>query len=113
MTAEERRILSPLAHSLRLDYPGSWSDLKYQTQYGPEFAEFPYYPAATEFQKAAQQAISGLDLNDKAALATAWRSRPRLYTFTEDERILKQYGVILVDLIVKRAKQAGSRTSGF
>ena len=70
-----------LATTLRLDDPELWSDLKYQTQYGPEFAEFPYYPAAIEFQETAQQAIAQLDLNDKTALVTAWRSRPR-YPYT-------------------------------
>ena len=114
MTEVEKRILSPLARSLRLDKPGLWSDLKYQSQNGPEFAEFPYYPAAIEFQEAAQQIIAALESGDKTALVTAWRSKPRYpYTFTEDERILKQYGVILLDLIVKRARHAGSRTSEF
>jgi len=86
--------------------------LKYETQYGPEFGEFPYHPAAIEFQEVAQQAIAGLDDGDKAALVAAWRSKPRYpYEFADDERILKQYGVILVDLIVIRARQAGARTS--
>jgi hypothetical protein len=114
MTGEERRILSPLASSLRSDFPGMWSDLKYETQYGPEFGEFPYYPAAIEFQDAAQQAIAGLSDSDKIVLVEAWRSKPRYpYEFTQPERILQQYGVILVDLIVTRARQAGARTSEF
>jgi len=46
VTEQERRILGPLARSIRTAYPGVWSDLKDQTQFGPEFSEFPYYPAA-------------------------------------------------------------------
>jgi len=114
VTPEERRILSPLARRLRLDCSGIWSDLKYQTQYGPEFGEFPYYPAALEFQDPAQRAVAGLDQVEKRVLLAQWRSKSRHpYDFTDDDRILRQYGVILVDLIVNRARQAGARTSQF
>jgi hypothetical protein len=40
----------PLVRALRMLEDGLWSNLKYQTQYWPEFAEFPYFPAAVEFQ---------------------------------------------------------------
>ena len=114
MTAEERQILNPLARELRIDNEGLWSDLKYETQQGPEFVEFPYFPSAIEFQAPAQAAIDALDPAAKATLVAAWRSRPRYpYEFTDEARILKQYAVILVDLIVKRAKQAGARTTEF
>lgn len=114
MTPEERRILSPLARRLRLDHPYNWSDLKYETQHGPESHEFPYYPSALEFQEPAHLAIAGLSDSDKSVLLAQWRSKSRYpYEFTDDERILKPYGIILVDQIVIRARQAGARTSGF
>ena len=114
MTPEERRILSPLAVRLRSDDPECWSGLKYETQNGPEFDEFPYYPAALEFQAPAHEAIVGLDASEKAILLAQWRSKDRSpYGFTDDARILKQYGIILVDLMVKRARRAGARTSWF
>lgn len=114
MTPGERRILSPLVRQLRLDYPDEWSSLKYETQNGPEFGEFPYYPAALEFQEPAQQAIADLDSADASVLLAQWQSKPRYpYDFTDDQRILRQYEVILVDLLVKRARQAGARTSEF
>ena len=114
MTPEERRILSPLARQLRLGDPGNWSGLKYQTQNGPEFGEFPYFPAALEFQDSAQQAVAELATAEKTILLAQWRSKSRYpYEFTDDERILVQYGVILVDLIVQRARQAGARTNEF
>ena len=114
MTPEERRILSPLARQLRLDYPEDWSSLKYETQYGPEFGEFPYYPAALEFQKPAERAIADLNTTEKSALLAQWRSKPRYpYDFTDDQRILRQYQIILVDLLVTRARQAGARTNEF
>lgn len=114
MTSEERRILSPLASSLRTEDPGSWSDLKYETQNGPYFGQFPYHPAALEFKDAAHHAIDQLPDGDKVALLAAWRSTSRYpYNFTDDHQILRQYEVILVDLIVKRARQAGARTIEF
>ena len=114
MTPDERRILSPLARQLRLDYPEGWWSLKYETQNGPEFCEFPYYPAAVEFQKPAQRAIADLDVAEKSTLLAQWRSKPRYpYDFNDDQRILRQYEVILVDLLVKRASQAGARTIEF
>ena len=114
MIPAERKILSPLARSLRIEYDGLWSDLKYETQHGPEFAQFPYFPAALEFQRPAEDAIASLDDGDKNTLVAAWRSRPRYpYDLTDDARILKQYAVILVDVIVTRARQAGARTAEF
>jgi hypothetical protein len=114
MTSEEQRILSPLARQLRLDYPEEWWSLKYETQNGPEFGEFPYYPTAVEFQKPAQLAIANLDIAKKSILLEQWRSKPRYpHDFTDDQQILRQYGVILVDLLVKRARQAGARTTEF
>ncbi len=50
MTELERRILLPLACRLRMEYAAAWSDLKYETQFGPETMEFPCYPAALDFQ---------------------------------------------------------------
>lgn len=91
-----------------------WSDLKYETQHGPEFCEFPYYQSAIEFQAPAQLAVAGLSDSEKSALVEAWLSKPRYpYDFTQPERILRQYGIILVELIVTRARQAGSRTGEF
>jgi hypothetical protein len=110
MTAEERRILPPLARALRLGRPRTWSDLKYETQFGPEFVDFPYYPAAIEYESDAKQAIAGLDDSSKLALVAAWRSKPRHpNTFTDDKQILMQYAFVLLDLIVLRARQAATR----
>jgi hypothetical protein len=111
MTAEERKILAPLARALRVGCPGTWSDLTHETQYGPEFLEFPYYPAAIEFESEARRAVARLDDSTKRALVPAWQSKPRHpYTFTHDAQILMQYAFVLLDLIVLRARPAGSRT---
>ncbi len=114
MTPEERKILSPLARQLREDYPDDWSSLKYQINDGAEFCEFPYYMAAVEFQEPAHNAIAGLNNDQKSTLIAQWRSKPRFpYEFNDDDRILRQYEVILVDLLVKRARQAAARTTEF
>ena len=110
MTELERRILGPLARRLRVANPGVWSTLKHQSQFGPEDWEFPYYPAALDFQDPAHQMISGLDLREKSLLLESWRSRPRLLRLEKDEEILRQYGLVLLDLLLKRAKQAAART---
>jgi hypothetical protein len=114
MTQKEREILSPIVRRLWTDDPSTWSDLKYQTQYGPEFPNFPYYPAAVEFQDEAQRAIKNLTQADKNTLVAEWRAGFRHpYNFTDEDRILKQYGVIVIDQLVNRAKQAGARTAEF
>jgi hypothetical protein len=38
--------------------PEWWKELKYQTQYGPEYTDFPYFPAALEFDALARNAIN-------------------------------------------------------
>ena len=110
MTAIERQILDPLAQKLRMAHPGVWSTVKHQSQFGPEDSDFPYYPAALDFQDPAQQMISGLDLREKSLLLKSWRSRPRLLHLEKDEEILRQYELVLLDLLLKRAKQAAART---
>jgi hypothetical protein len=110
MTQQERQILGPLARRLREANPRAWSSLKHETQFGPEFSEFPYYPAALELQEPAQQMIGTLNPGEKALLLESWRSTRRLLHLQRDEEILNQYAVVLVDLLVQRARQAGART---
>jgi hypothetical protein len=52
-----------------------WWSLKYETQNGPEFLEFPYYPTAVEFHPA-QQAVTDLSVAaDPSPRSTARCSR--------------------------------------
>lgn len=112
VTKAEKRILSPLIQRLRLDAQELWSSLKYETHYGPEFVSFPYFHAAIEFRDMAHEAIAGLDASEKIILLSEWRSKSRHpYTFTDDARILQQYEIIVLDQLVKRARQAGRRTN--
>lgn len=113
MTKEESRILSSLARSLRLSNPMTWSELKQQTQIGPEFAEFPYFPAALELENAARRVITALVPEDKDALLEAWHSKLRYLRLDQDEEILRQYAVVLVDLIVQRARHAAARSNSW
>ena len=114
MIAEERKVLSPLARKLRVENANLWSALKYETQFGPNFGQFPYHPSAVEFQVIADAEIAALGDATKQALVAAWHSKPRYpFNFKDDERILKQYAMILVELIVTRACQAGARTIDF
>jgi hypothetical protein len=55
-----------------------------------------------------------LDIAKKSIALEQWRSKPRYpHDITDDQGILRPYGVILVDLLVKGARQAGARTTEF
>src|SRR5579872_4931434 len=111
VTRKELQIIGPCAQRLRWSFPGLWSDLKYQTQFGPEFGEYPYFPAAMNLQEAAQDLINGLDPDQKAALINFWRSIPRLIQIDSEEDILRRYAAVLIDELVCRARRAGRRSS--
>ncbi len=111
MTRGELQILGPIATRLHKQLPQSWSSLCYQTQYGPEFHEYPYYPAAFEFEGHACNAVANLGEAEKKALVERWRSRTRLIEITSSERIIQRYGYVLTELIIARARAAGARTS--
>ena len=110
MTRQETSIIGPLLRQVRILSPEWWSELKYQTQYGPEFTDFPYYPAALEFKALARHAIIHLDDNKKEVLVQQWRSRHRMIKLKSEQEILDQYATILLDYIVETAKWAASRS---
>ena len=111
MTARsEKKILGSLLHEIRSLYPEVWHELKYQTQYGPEFSDFPYFPAALELESSAQTAIRGLTSQDKEVLVENWNSKPRLIELKSPDEILDRYGTILLDYIISIAKSAGAKT---
>lgn len=109
MTLEERRVLNPLVRKLRSDNPHYWWNLKYQTQFGPEVVDFPYYPAALEFRSAAADAISELPAAEKRLLIEQ-RAQARVVELDTEDQILRQYSAILLDALVSSAKSAGGRT---
>jgi len=110
MVRTERKILGSLLRRIRLTYPDVWYDLKYETQHGPEFSEFPYYPAALELQAGATAAIGSLDEAEKDVLVSVWKSRPRPVELRTRDEILTRYGTILLGYAVSTARRAGART---
>jgi hypothetical protein len=110
MLRSERKILGSLLRRIRLTYLDVWHDLKYETQHGPEFSDFPHFPAALELQAGATAAIGSLDEAEKDVLVRAWRARPRLIELRTRDEILNQYGTILLDYVVSTARGAGART---
>lgn len=110
MTREETSILGPLLRRVRILSPEWWVELKYQTQYGPEFVDFPYYPAAMEFKVSACNAINQLDDDKKEILIQQWRSRNRMIKLESEQEIVDQYGSVLLDYIIETAKWAASRS---
>lgn len=111
LSRTEWRILSPLATRVRSKQLGQWFSLTYQTQYGPEFDSFPYYPAAMEMEGSAREEVHSLSRTDKALLVEAWRAARRVISITPEEAILDRYGLVVLDIVIRRAKKAGSRTS--
>ena len=110
MTRGELAILGPIATRLRKADRESWWSLKHQTQFGPQFPEFPYHPAAFDFEGPAQDAIHGLSRQARARLVGLWRSQSRLVSVTPEEAILDRYAAVLVDYLVQLARSAGART---
>lgn len=84
--------------------------LKYETQHGPRSSQFPYYPAALEYEPIAKEAVLSLPPEVKRGLVLQWRSRFRLIDLTQEEAILSGYATVIVDEIIRRAELAGSRT---
>lgn len=111
MTRTEFRILSPIARKLRKANLGLWQSLVYQIQFGAESIQFPYYPAALDFEPAAMEAVHDLPRDSKALLVKEWGSVHRLISRSTPEAILDRYGVMLMGLLISRAKAAGNRTS--
>lgn len=111
MTRDEIKILGPLLRKVRRRNPYVWNDLKYQTQFGPEFGEFPYFPCALDLELSARSAIRRLEQAQKQILVAQWRSKPRMIHLSTDEEILEQYGTMLLDYIVETAKMAGARSN--
>ena len=111
MTRDETRIIAPLLKQVRMAAPSWWDDLKYQTQYGPEFVEFPYFPAALQLRALAIDAVGRLNPSKKILLVAQWRSRPRLLKLDSEEEIINQYGCVLLDYIVETARWAALRSN--
>ncbi len=109
----ELSILSPLVTRLRRRLPYEWDSLKYQTQFGPYCSDFPYYPAALDFKKPAQEAVHSLSRQQKRLLVDSWRSHPRPVSLTSEQAILDRWALVLVDRLVQRARAAGARTSSW
>lgn len=113
MTRTELRILSPIASELRLAHPHDWWSLKYQTQFGPEFDDWPHFVAALEFVRPAEEAVHGLPRSAKSLLVAEWRSKPRDRSVTPIEAVLDGYASMIIEVLVKRAITAGERTDSW
>jgi hypothetical protein len=110
LTRREREILrEPIRNIVRAN-KYLWHDLKYETQYGPEFIHFTYYPSGVELWDIAKDEIAQLSDGAKIELLQQWHSSPRVIRLTSDEEILDRYATVVLDEVVKRARTAGNRT---
>ena len=113
MTRIEWQILGPVATELHEQFPEMWDALRYQTQFGPESQSFPYFPAALDFEGPAIESVHSLPTTKKAILLEEWVSSHRYVSVTPPDAILDRYAIVVVDILVNRAKTAGGRMSSF
>jgi hypothetical protein len=111
ISRREQQILSPVVTRIRKANPELWESLKRQTQFGPEFTDFPYFLAALEMEPTAIAFVRELPGTDRESLVAEWRAHDRLIHIEEDADIIRQYGLIALDVLVARARAAGNRTS--
>jgi hypothetical protein len=86
----------------------TWNDLRYQTQFGSEHDEFPFFPAALELMPIATEAVHDLPPMVKAQLIDIWTSERRAIDGPA-EAILDRCGTMVLELLVARARAAGRR----
>jgi hypothetical protein len=113
MTRDELAILGPVASHLCKQTQAECNSLRYETQFGSCFAEFPYHPAAIDLESYAKDAIHSLPREQKNQLVACWRRSARLISITPPEAIIDRYAVMLIDILVRRARAAGARTSNW
>src|SRR5438067_2306109 len=106
MSPAARRIVERLATLVRQGDVNAWHSLKYQTQFGPEFAEFPYYPAALELSKAAEDAIAACGPAEKTVLIADSLASSNARSDSEGT-ILNRYSAVILDALISRARSAG------
>ncbi|OPJ62560.1 hypothetical protein [Clostridium oryzae] len=109
MNIDEKNILFPLIKEIRENDRELWKQLKYETQQGPEFNEYPYYAAAFDYVDRTKKIINGLDEITKKRLVKLWQEEKRVISLDKDEDILDRYAVIVVNEIIRRARVAGNR----
>jgi hypothetical protein len=113
MRRRELQLLNPVASGVIDSNRGIWATLKYETQFGPEFHSFPYYPAAAELNRESKAAVKALSIDARHELVHLWKGSRRLIDLETEDEILTRYGMVVLDLIVQRARRAGSRTSNW
>lgn len=64
-----------------------------------------------ELEYAAREEVHSLPRAEKSLLVRDWRSCHRVISITPEEAILDRYGLVVLDILIQRARTAGSRTS--
>lgn len=109
MTRVEYRLLGRLASQVKARNEAIWHRLKYETQFGPESWDFPYYPAALELSATTIEIVYSLSQEEKEVLLHEWQTQTWRDISGPTEAILDRFGVMVLDLIINRARAAGRR----
>ena len=107
MNRHERALLRETINAVARHHPNAWWELKWQI-YDGGFRS--YYPAQGEFNPAASRAVNALPDDRKQALIQAWNSSNPPRESLPDVQILERYKILIVEVIVERARVAGNRT---
>jgi hypothetical protein len=107
MTKTEYAILGRLAKRLRAEHLETWRGVRYQTQFGPESWNWPYYPAALDLIESAKGLVRELPTGEKQRLLDEWASKPERPDQGVPDAIFARCGVIVLDIFIARAKAAG------
>lgn len=106
-TKIEKEILRNPVKELIRSNKRAWNDLKREI-FDRGYQSF--YNSQVEFDKSAKEAVLSLSDEEKQALIKEWKRMQRVFELKADKRILNQYGLMIVEMIVERARK--SKTVG-
>lgn len=109
LTPEQRRILGPRIKAMVHHNKHVWWELKRQL-FDSGSSGAGVYHWESVYRELAHHFIGALSDEDKTILVTEWRRENIEQASSGDETILKFYGAIVGEEIVRRAEIASNRT---
>ncbi len=110
MTRVEARLLRDVINTVAHTDPERWENLKYETEYGPFFGQFPYHPAAMEMWPEAEHRIGRLSPDTQNQLVEEWARSHSELPLSTTAAILNRYAMAATEALVDRARSAQART---
>jgi len=66
-----------------------------------------------ELAPAAATTVQRLSVDQKQALIEEWKRVPRLVALSNEEAIIERYAMVVLGVVISRARTAGARTSNW